>query len=238
MQTKPLVVITGASQGIGKSLAIAFAKQGNPLLLISRHIKPMIELQGHNALYEQVDVTDFDSLQKAIRKAEDQYGKTDCLINNAGFIEIGKFTEMPIETCNYEFDVIVKGVMNGIKCVLLDMSTRKAGTIINISSIDDRRANEMAVIYDAGKHAVRAMSEALQKAEGQNLVRIMNIAPGLIKTNIHEKMGITFEEYCQQMGNPDFIAPEELAEIILFCYQLPQRICIRDIVIMPTSSNY
>jgi NADP-dependent 3-hydroxy acid dehydrogenase YdfG len=66
----------------------------------------------------------------------------------------------------------------------------------------------------------------------------MNIAPGLVKTNIHETMGISFEEYCKMLGNPDFIAPERIAEIILFCYKLPQAICIRDLVVMPTTSGY
>jgi len=69
-------------------------------------------------------------------------------------------------------------------------------------------------------------------------VRVINIAPGFVKTNIHAGMGISFEEYCRLTGNPDFIAAERIADIILFCYQQPQAICIRDLVVMPTTSSY
>jgi len=238
MQQNSLVVITGASQGIGKALATAFAKERHSLLLLSRHIQPLPELDKFEVMYEQIDVTDFNALKKAITKAENKYGKTECIINNAGFINIGEFRDMPQEQCAYEFDVLVKGVMNGIKCVLPDMSARKKGTIINISSIDDRKTDEFAIVYNASKYAVRAMSEALQKAEAKNCVRVMNVAPGIIKTNIHSRMGISFEKYCELLGNPDFISAEELADIILFCYKLPHRICIRDIVVMPTNCAY
>lgn len=235
---KPLVVITGASHGIGKALAIKFSEQGYPCFLISRHMEPILELENKPVIYEKVDVTDYHALKSAIEKAEASYGKTECIINNAGFINIGELRDLDIDTCSYEFDVLVKGVLNGIKCVLSDMSARKSGTIINISSIGDRKPFPNAVCYHASKHAVRSMAESLQMAEAGNNVRVINIAPGLIKTDIHQKMGISFEEYSRNLGNPTFIQPEELADIIMFCWKLPQHICIRDIAIMPTDCAF
>ena len=234
MGNKPLAVITGASHGIGKTLAIKFAEEGHPCLLMSRHIEPIPELENKAILYEKVDVTDFHALQSAIQKAEALYGKTECIINNAGFLNIGELRDTPIEKCNYELDVLVKGVLNGVKAVISDMSARKSGTIINISSLGDRKPYPQAICYHASKHAVRCISESLQMAEGKNNVRVLNIAPGLVKTNIHTNMGISFEEYCRNLGNPTFLLPEELADIIMFCWRLPQHICIRDIVVMPT----
>jgi NADP-dependent 3-hydroxy acid dehydrogenase YdfG len=235
---KSLVVITGASHGIGKALAMKFATDQYPCLLLSRHIEPFPELKDKKVLYAQVDVTDFNAIQSAIKNAEKKFGNTECLINSAGFINVGNFNEIPIEKCNYEFDVLVKGVLNGVKAVLSDMISRKSGTIINISSISDRKASEFSIAYTASKYAVRAMAECLQMAEAKNNIRVMNVAPGLIKTDIHKGMGISFEEYCQKLGNPTFIMPEELADIIYFCFQLPQRICIRDIVVMPTDCGF
>ena len=78
----------------------------------------------------------------------------------------------------------------------------------------------------------------MQKGEAANNVRVINIAPGFVRTCIHVDMGISFEAYCKQLGNPDFISAEELADSILFCWKLPQRICIRDIVVMPTTSSF
>lgn len=235
---KKLIVITGASSGIGKALAIKFANNGYPCLLISRNISEMQELQGKPVLYRQADVSDYEQLATAINEAEHIYGQTECLINNAGFLNVGQFRDLAVDDCHYEMDVLVKGVVNGIKAVLSAMSARKSGTIINISSIGDRKPSPQGVIYHASKHAVRCISESLQMAEAKNNVRVMNIAPGLIKTNVHANMGISFEQYCTMLGNPTFIAAEELADIIYFCWQLPQRICIRDLVVMPTDCDY
>ena len=234
-----LVVITGASEGIGKALAIQFGKAGNPLLLISRHIQPIKELEEYqNIQYTQLDVSDYQQFEKAVREAETRYGPVECMVNNAGMINIGAFRDMDIEKCHAEIDVLYKGVINGIKIVLSDMAKRKSGTIINVSSIGDRRPYPEAVTYHASKHAVYSVSESLQQAEAENNVRIVNIAPGLVKTNIHSNMGISFEQYSENFGNPVFLQSEEMADIIYFCWNLPQHICIRDLVVLPTSCGY
>jgi NADP-dependent 3-hydroxy acid dehydrogenase YdfG len=234
----PLIVITGATHGIGRALALAFAKEGHPLLLIARHAEPIAELGSHPHRFAALDVTDYPRLQVAIDEAEAQFGPTDCLINDAGFIHIGDFEKRSVEDLDYEIDVLFKGVVHGVRAVLPGMIARKRGTIVNVSSIGDRRPGPTGETYHASKAAVRSLAESLQQAEAKNNIRIINIAPGLVKTNIHENMGISFEEYCKMLGNPEFIAPERIAEIILFCYKLPQSICIRDLVVMPTTSGY
>ena len=235
---KSLVVITGASHGIGKALAIKFASNGYPCLLLSRHIEPFPNLKNKKIEFAQVDVADFHAMRSAVEKAEQKYGKTGCLINNAGFINVGDLSKMPIEKCNYEIDVLFKGVLNGIKVVLPHMESEKSGTIINISSISDRKPSEFSISYTASKHAVRAMSECLQMAQAKNNIRIMNIAPGLIKTEIHKGMEVGFKKYSKRSGNPTLISSEALADIIYFCFRLPQKICVRDILVMPTDCSF
>ena len=134
--------------------------------------------------------------------------------------------------------MLLKGVVHGVHAVLPGMSARKRGTIINLSSIGDRKPGPSAETYHAAKTAVRSLAESLQQAEAKNNVRVINVAPGFVRTDIHKGMGISFEEYCRLTGNPDFIAPEQISDIVLFCYKLPQAICIRDIVVMPTTSAY
>ena len=85
---------------------------------------------------------------------------------------------------------------------------------------------------------MRALSESLREAEGRNGVRVINVAPGYILTNIHKTMGISFDEYRRSLGDPDFLSPEEVAQVILYCWKLPKRICIRDIVVTPTRSSF
>jgi NADP-dependent 3-hydroxy acid dehydrogenase YdfG len=234
----PLIVITGATHGIGRALTIAFAREGHPLLLIARHAETIAELADHPHRFAEVDVTDYPRLAAAIEDAEAQFGPTDCLINDAGFIHVGDFSKRTVDDLDYEIDVLFKGVVHGCRAVLPGMIARKRGTIVNVSSIGDRRPGPSGETYHASKAAVRSLAESLQQAEAKNNIRIINIAPGLVKTNIHQTMGISFDEYCKMLGNPDFIAPERIAEIILFCYKLPQSICIRDLVVMPTTSGY
>ena len=234
----PLIVITGATHGIGRALALAFARDGHPLLLVARHAEAIAELADHPHRFAEADVTDYARLQAAIAAAEKKFGPTDCLVNNAGFIHIGDFAKRTVEDLDYEIDVLFKGVVHGCRAVLPGMIERKRGTIVNVSSIGDRRPGPSGETYHASKTAVRSLAGSLQQAEAKNNIRIINIAPGLVKTNIHQTMGISFEEYSKMLGNPDFIAPERIAEIILFCYKLPQSICIRDLVVMPTTSGY
>jgi NADP-dependent 3-hydroxy acid dehydrogenase YdfG len=235
---KPLVVITGATHGIGQATARAFAAEGHPLLLMARHAEKIDWLGDAPHLFAAVDVADYARLAAAIADAEAEFGPTDCLVNNAGFARFAEFASEAIEQIDYEIDVLFKGVVHGTRAVLPGMGARKRGTIINISSIADRRPGPYGVAYHASKHAVYSLAESLQQAEAKNNVRVVNIAPGFVKTNIHQSMGISFEEYCRRTGNPDFIAAEQIAEIVLFCYKQPQTICIRDIVVMPTTSGY
>lgn len=236
--SKPLVVITGASHGIGRAVAEKFTADGHPLLLIARHPEPLDGAPIERIRQASVDVADYEALEGAIRSAESIYGPTECLINNAGFLRIGSLENRNIADMSYEIDVLFKGVVNGIHAVLAGMKARRSGTIINVSSIGDRTPGPEGEVYHASKAAIRSLGASLQKGQAANNVRVINVAPGLIKTNIHAEMGISFDEYRERLGNPDFISAAELAEIIFFCWKQPQRICVRDIVVMPTSSNF
>jgi NADP-dependent 3-hydroxy acid dehydrogenase YdfG len=236
--TGPLVVVTGASSGIGLAIARAFAKDGHALLLVARHMKPLTGLPADRTAYAALDVADYPALENAIRDAEAKFGKTACLVNNAGLADAREFKQVEPEAFAHEIDVNLKGVLNGTKAVLADMSARGAGTIINISSVSDRKTSPVAVTYTATKYGVRALSESLREAEGKNGVRVINVAPGYVRTNIHAGMGISFEAYKAALGNPDFLSAEELAEIVLYCWKLPPHICIRDIVVAPTRTIF
>jgi NADP-dependent 3-hydroxy acid dehydrogenase YdfG len=235
---KPLVVVTGASHGIGKAIAAKFAAEGYPLLLVARHAEPLDGAPAKQIRQVVADVADYAALESAIREAEAAYCPTECLVNNAGFLKIGPLEERNVAEMSYEIDVLFKGVLNGIRIVLAGMIARRSGTIINVSSIGDRAAGPDGEVYHASKAAVRSLSASLQKGEAANNILVINIAPGFVKTSIHVDTGISFEAYCEQLGNPDFISAEELADIILFCWKQPQRICIRDIVVMPTTSSF
>jgi len=236
-QSPPLVMITGASSGIGEALARAFAREGNPLLLISRHIEPIHGLPGQ-IMYRQADVADYAAILAAVAAAEATYGGVGCLVNNAGTADARAFDAIEPESFEREIDTNLKGAFNCTKAVLDGMKQRKSGTIINMSSVSDRKTAPVALAYTASKYGLRAFGESLREAEAQNGIRVINIAPGYVRTNIHSQMRVSFEEYSAMLGNPDFMSAEELAEIVLFCWKQPERICIRDIAVTPTRTVF
>ena len=139
--TKPLIVITGASSGIG--LALAFAGEGNPLLLISRHIEPVPELAEHAVIYARVDVADYPAMEQAIRSIapRSSLAPPSALVNDTGTAGARDFKSIEAASCSHEIDVNLKGVLNCTKVVIGDISRRHSGTIINISSVSDSRAS-------------------------------------------------------------------------------------------------
>src|SRR5262245_49602452 len=129
---KPLVVITGASSGIGLATAQAFAKAGHPLLLISRHIKPLPTLVDCPVRYAQADVADYEALSRSILNAEQRYGVTGCLVNSAGLANAKPLEEVEPKDYEREINTNLLGTLHGIKAVLSRMVRQKSGTIINI----------------------------------------------------------------------------------------------------------
>lgn len=232
-----LVAITGASRGIGRALAWRFAQAGHALLLISRHATDADGLPP-GSMQVAADVADSNALGEALRQGEEEHGPVECLINNAGFLKIGALQGRDPADLSYEIDVLLKGVVYGIQAVLPSMTSRKRGTIINISSIGDRTPGPDGEVYHACKAAVRSLSNSLQKGQAPDGIRIINIAPGLIKTDIHVEMGISFDEYKNRLGNPTFIEAADFADIVFYCWHLPQNICVRDLVVMPTDSSF
>jgi NADP-dependent 3-hydroxy acid dehydrogenase YdfG len=136
---KPLTVITGASSGIGLGAARTFATEGHPLLLISRHIEPLPEFVGKPVIYARADVADYEAVHQAVCEAEREYGGIDCLIDSAGVADARPFEQVGPASYNREIDTNLRGVLNGIKAVLAGMVERHRGTIINISSVSDRK---------------------------------------------------------------------------------------------------
>ena len=144
---KKLVVITGASSGIGKAIAEKMSEMGHPLLLLARRVEQMEALNLPNTICKKVDVTNLESIKETIAEAEAVYGKTDCMINNAGVMLLGETATQNPEEWQAMFDVNVKGLLNGMNAVLQDMKKRQEGTIINISSVAGRKIFDNHAVY-------------------------------------------------------------------------------------------
>jgi len=234
---KPLIVITGASSGIGAAIARAFSDAGHPLLLLARRLGPMEQLALPDTLCRAVDVTDREALLAAIGEAEQQYGAADAVINNAGVMLLGELDQQPADEWQRMFDLNVVGLMNGIQAVLPAMKARRAGSIINISSIAGRKTFPNHAAYCGTKFAVHAISENLREEVADHNVRVMTIAPGAVETALlshtsSQQIIDGYEEWKDSMGGA--ILPEDIAATVLFAYQQPQNVCIRELVVAAT----
>jgi len=235
--SKPLIIITGASSGIGAATARVFSGLGYPMLLLARRVDRIEALGLPDTLCRGVDVTDRHALMAAVSEAEAKYGPADAMINNAGIMLLGDMTRQDPDEWAAMLDVNVKGMLNGIHAVLSGMVERKHGTIINISSIAGRKTFPNHAAYCGTKFAVHAISENLREEVSASSVRVITIAPGAVETDLltHTsdnaiKQG--YDQWKHEMGG--VLAPETIAETIRFAYEQPQSVCIREIVVAAT----
>ncbi|HCG8474301.1 TPA: SDR family oxidoreductase [Vibrio parahaemolyticus] len=237
---KKLVVITGASSGIGEAIARRFSEEGHPLLLVARRIERLEALNLPNTLCEKVDVTDQASLITAIEKAEAQLGPADVLVNNAGVMLLGQIDTQDAAEWKRMFDVNVLGLLNGMHSVLASMKARNSGTIINISSIAGKKTFPDHAAYCGTKFAVHAISENVREEVAASNVRVTTIAPGAVETELlshttSQDIKDGYDAWKVDMGG--VLAADDVARAVMFAYQQPQNVCIREIALAPTKQQ-
>ena len=237
---KKLVVITGASSGIGEATAKLFSANGYPLLLLARRKERMDALSLPNTLTKEVDVTNLEALRAAVKEAEEKFGPVDTIINNAGVMLLGNILEQDPSEWEKMLDVNVKGLLHGVNAVAGGMVERKHGTIINISSIAGKKTFSNHVAYVGTKFAVHGLTENLREELSPHNVRVVTIAPGAVKTELlgHTTDKNIVNEYTAWAADTGaIISAEDVASAIFYAQQSPQNVCIREIVLAATKQG-
>ncbi|VVD87764.1 oxidoreductase [Pandoraea iniqua] len=235
---KPLVIVTGASSGIGMATARLFSSHGHSLLLLARRLEKMQSLDLPNTMTRSVDVTDRDALVAAVRDAEKQFGPAEAIINNAGVMLLGDITRQAPSEWDRMIDVNIKGVLNGVHAVAAGMVERKHGTIVNISSVAGRKTFPNHVAYVGTKFAVHGLSENLREELSSHNVRVVTIAPGAVQTDLlshttDKAIKTGYEAWKTEMGGK-VLAAEDVANAVYYAYAQPAGVCIREIVLAAT----
>lgn len=238
---KKLVVITGASSGFGASMAKAFNEAGYPLLLIARRIDKLLELNLDNTICKKVDVTDYEALEQAVLEAEKVYGSTDLLINNAGAMLLGNLENQDRKEWQQMLDVNVMGIMNGMQIVTNAMKDANHGTIVNFSSIAGVKPFVNHTAYCASKYAVTGLSEVSRQELSSYNVRVMRICPGAVNTELlshttNKDIVDGYHEWVASTG-ANSITAEDIAKTVLFAYEMPQSVNLREIQIADTKQD-
>lgn len=243
MSNKPLIIITGASSGFGAKTAEIFNQKGFPLLLIARRVEKIkqLPLNFENILIENIDVTQINELNAAIKKAESIYGPADLLVNNAGVMLLGNITEQDESEWQTMLQTNVIGVLNGMKAVLGNMAKRNQGTIINVSSIAGYKAFVDHAAYAASKFGVHGLTETIRQEVADSNVRVSLVSPGAAETELlthvtNEKSLTDYNSWKESMGGLT-LDPVKVAESIFFIYNMPQEVTIREISIAATKQQ-
>lgn len=240
---KPLIVITGASSGFGAEITKLFNAEGYPMLLLGRRVEKIksLPLDFQNILVESVDVTNKTEFEQAIQKAEEIFGPTDLLVNNAGIMLLGNVLTQNPEEWSRMLDTNVLGVLNGMQIVLPQMVERQGGTIINVSSLAGKKTFVNHAAYVASKFGVHGLSETVREEVSDKNIRISLVAPGAAETELltHVTDNQALEDYNnwkQSMGGTT-MSPQVVAQSVKFIYDMPQEVNIRELDIAATNQD-
>ncbi len=238
-----IILITGASSGIGEATARLLAHQGAQVVLGARRVERLQALAGQineaggTALFRRLDVTSREDTQAFVDYACQQFGRVDVIINNAGVMPLSRLDALKLDEWNRMIDVNIRGVLHGIAAGLPLMQRQGGGQFINIASIGAYAVSPTAAVYCATKYAVRAISEGLRQEVGGD-IRVTLISPGVTESELAES--ITEEGATAAMA--DFrrvaIPAEAIARAIAYAVEQPADVDVSELVVRPTASPY
>jgi len=235
-----VIVITGASSGIGEAIALMLAKKGAKIVLGARRADRLEDLvtriaqAGGHAEYLVTDIRKRNDLIKLVGLACEKYGDLDVMINNAGVSHLSRVDELQVEDWEEMIDVNLKGTLYGIAAALPVFKRRGSGHIINIISTSGIKIVPLQAVYAGTKNAVRTISEALRQESG-GAYRITGISPGFVNTELtdhikDEAIKVAVKEKAAKIA----IAPEDIARAVAYAISQPNNVDVGDIVIRPT----
>ncbi|MBL3531717.1 SDR family oxidoreductase [Companilactobacillus zhachilii] len=242
-----VVVIMGASSGIGAATANLLAKQGAKLSIAARRLNRLEEIKQQNTGAEiktfEADVTKADEVQKVIDGTVAAYGRIDVLFNNAGIMPVNNLDQLANDEWQNMLDINVKGVLNGIAAALPVMKQQKSGHVITTSSVLGYEVLPGYAAYSGTKYAVRAIMEGLRQEEHANNIKTTIIAPGSVKTELFNSINNkeVREGLVDAMKQPGAemmaLQPEEIAQAVALAIDTPANMAVNEIVIRPTGQE-
>jgi NADP-dependent 3-hydroxy acid dehydrogenase YdfG len=236
-----VVVITGASSGLGEATARLLSAQGASVVLGARRVDRLQSLaeeltaSGGKALAIATDVTQRDQVQKLVDAAVQTYGRVDVMINNAGLMPQAPLERLKVDEWDRMIDVNIKGVLYGIAAALPYMKQQKAGHFINVSSVAGHRVGPGFAVYAATKHAVRALSEGLRQEVKPYNIRTTVISPGAVATELPQSVtDPASAERIRKFYEAVAIPAESFARAVAFAISQPEDVDVNEILFRPT----
>jgi NADP-dependent 3-hydroxy acid dehydrogenase YdfG len=238
-----VVVITGASSGLGEAAARRLAKDGAKLVLGARRIDRLQALAKELSLsgdaVVQTDVSKYDEVKRLVDHAVKSHGRVDVMINNAGLMPQSLLQRLKIDEWDRMIDVNIKGVLYGIAAALPVMQSQKSGHIINVSSVAGHKVRPGGTIYSATKSAVRVISEGLRQEVKPYNIRTTIISPGAVESELPDSItdpdiGAAISKFYKETA----ISADSFANMVVFAMSQPDDVDINEILFRPTRQEY
>src|SRR5215210_5053903 len=230
-------VVTGASSGIGEATARLLAHKGCNVVLAARRedrLKRLAAELGEGALAVPTDVTDPAACEALVSRAVEGFGSVDILVANAGLGLYGSIADGEPEDWRRMFEVNVLGVLYATRAAVRHMLGRGSGDVVFVSSLAGRRVPRAeGTVYAATKHALTAVAEGLRMEVHTKGIRVINVEPGLVRTEFPESSYPSAQEYYAQR---EFfpLQAEDIAQAVLYAIEQPERVSVNEIVVRPT----
>jgi NADP-dependent 3-hydroxy acid dehydrogenase YdfG len=236
-----VVLITGASSGIGEGTARQLAANGARVVLGARRTERLqaiaadIEKDGGTVRLRRLDVADRGDMEGFVAFAESEFGTIDVLVNNAGVMPLSPLAALKIDEWNWMIDVNIRGVLHGIAAVLPRMEARGHGHIINVSSVGGFVVQPTGAVYSATKFAVRAISEGLRKESDK--IRCTCVYPGVVTSELANTISDPVARERMQSYRKMAIEPAAIGRAIQFAIEQPNDVDVNEIVVRPLATQ-
>ncbi|MGK6323147.1 SDR family oxidoreductase [Sphingomonas sp. DT-51] len=233
-----VVLITGASSGIGEASARELAGAGAKLFIGARRgerLGILAEELGDAVAWRQLDVTDGEDFDAFVAAAEAQFGRIDALVNNAGVMPLSPLAAVKRDEWKKMFDVNVHGVLNGIAAVLPRFVAAGAGHVVNVASVAAHMVMPTAAVYCATKHAVRAITEGLRMEHDE--IRSTLISPGVVATELGHDITDANVAAALQGWRRKSLTPDAIARAIRYAIEQPAGVDINEIIVRPVAAD-
>lgn len=237
-----VVVITGASSGLGEATAKLLSSEGATVVLAARRadrigaLAEKLTSEGGQALAMTTDVTDRQQVKALVDRAVETYGRIDVMLNNAGLMPLAPLEDLKTNEWDRMIDVNFKGVLNGIAAALPYMKERKSGHFINVSSVYGHKLGPAATVYCATKFAVRALSEGLRQEVKPYNIRTTVISPGAVATELLEHISDeTIQSQTKDFVSQIAVPAETFARMVAFAINEPANVDVNEILFRPTA---
>lgn len=234
-----VVVITGASSGIGEATARLLASMGVYLVIGARRLDRLeslaldIRANGGTVAVQRLDVTDIEQMQLIMEAAIKHYGRVDAIVNNAGVMPLSPLEALKIEEWNRMIDVNIRGVLHGIAAGLPVMKKQGFGHFINIASIGAYEVSPTAAVYCATKYAVRALTDGLrQETTGQG-IRVTLVSPGVTQSELAETITDNEAREFMKEYRRTALPATAIARAIVYALEQPDNVDVSELVVKP-----